>query len=381
MRRFSMLVAAAVLLAACTSSDGQGADTTNTPGTGATAAGPTSSIGEEGRIVFIRGGRDESSARVFAIEPDGTGETQLIDRAAVNPIWSPDGTGLAFECSDGDLVRVCVANADGSNARMLTPDATDTDDPTDNFAPRAWSPDGERLALVGFGGAPSGIFTMAASDGGALVRVTTSPGGHNDDTLAYSPDGSRIVFVRVPNADDHDGDVFVVAADGTALLRLSPKGMAVECCAHPAWSPLGSRIVFAGDPGSPSAEAWAIYAVDADGTNRRRISPLGGWAFAPSWAPDGRAISFTQSTSDGTQIFLVRPDGTGLDQLTDRWDRFGSWNSVWSPDGSQLVFQHGDGGQVSDLWVVGTDGTGLRQLTDTPESEGSPSWWTATGSA
>jgi Tol biopolymer transport system component len=52
---------------------------------------------------------------------------------------------------------------------------------------------------------------------------------------------------------------------------------------------------------------------------------------------------------------------------------------VWSPDGTQLVFQHGDGGQVSDLWLVGADGRGLRQLTDTPEGEGSPSWWPASG--
>jgi Tol biopolymer transport system component len=294
MHRFVMLAAAAVLLAACTSSDGPGADTANTSGTGATAAGPTSSNGDDGRIVFVREGPDESSARVFAIEPDGTGETQLIDRAAVNPVWSPEGSRLAFECLDGDLVRVCMANADGSNPRMLTQDATDTVDPTDNFAPRAWSPDGERLALVGFGGAPSGIFTMAASDRGALTRVTTSPTGHFDDTLALSPDGSKIVFVRVPETDDHDGDVFVVAADGTDLLRLSPPGTAVECCAPPDWSPDGSRVVFAGEN---RQEDWAIYSVDADGSDRQRISPLDGWAFAPSWSPDGRMVSFSQSCS------------------------------------------------------------------------------------
>jgi TolB protein len=176
---------------------------------------------------------------------------------------------------------------------------------------------------------------MPASNHGAIVRITTSPAGHTDDTLALSPDGSRIVFLRTPNVDDHDADLYVVAVDGTGLLRLSPPGMAVECCASPEWSPDGSRVVFAGESGP---EEWAIYTVGADGSDRQQISPLVGWAFAPRWSPDGRTIAFTQSTvSEGAEIFVVQPDGTGVVQLTDQWDSFGSWNSVWSPDGSQLV--------------------------------------------
>ena len=368
-----ILATSAVLLAACTSSEGEGTGTRTASDTGATATDPISSA-QLGRIVFVRGSLDGSAQHVFTIEPDGTGETQLIARDVVTPLLSPDGSRLAFECLDGDHVRVCMSDADGSDPLMLTPDMSHTDKPIDNYAPRAWSPDGERLVLIGFGGAPAGIFTMPASDHGELVRVTTSPTGHFDDTLALSPDGSQIVFVRVPKTDDHDGDVYVVAADGTGLLRLNSPGMAVECCAHPGWSPDGSRIVFAAESG---LGAWAVYAVDADGSDRRRISPLDEWAFAPSWSPNGRTISFTQSIADGAQIFVVRPDGAGLVQLTDRWDAFGSWNSVWSPDGSQLVFQHGDGGHVSDLWIVGTDGEGLRQLTDTPEPE-EIAWWTAT---
>jgi Tol biopolymer transport system component len=363
--RSLIFAASAILLAACASSEGEG--------TGATVTDPTSPNAGNGRIAFLRGSLDGSPPHVFTIGSDGTGETQLISGAAETPLLSPDRTRLAFECLDGDLVRVCLADADGSDPTMLTPNTGDTDHPVENYAPRAWSPDGTQLILVGFGGGPSGIFTMPATDGGKLVRVTSSPVGHGDDTLAVSPDGSRIVFVRVPVTDDHDGVVYVVALDDAGLVRLSPPGMAVECCAAPNWSPDGSRVVFAGESGP---DEWAIYATDAIGSDRQRISPLDGWAFAPRWSPDGRMIAFTQATpSGGAEIFVVRADGTSLVQLTDQWDSFGSWNSVWSPDGSQLVFQHGDGGQVSDLWVVDADGEGLRQLTDTPEPE-EPAWWT-----
>jgi Tol biopolymer transport system component len=369
-----ILATSAFVLAACSSSDGGNANGTAPSDTEVTTTGPTSSSAQLGRIIFVRESLDGSGRHVFSIDPDGTGEIQLIAPAAETPLLSPDGSRLAFECLDGDLVRVCMADADGSDPHMLTPDMSETVHPIENYAPRAWSPDGERLVLIGFGGAPAGIFTMPASDHGELVRVTTSPTRHVDDTLGLSPDGSRIVFLRTPIADDHDADVYVVATDGTGLVRLSPPGMAVECCVAPDWSPDGSRIAFAG---KNAADEWAIYAVDADGSDRQRISPLEGWVFAPAWSPDGRTIAFTRSAIDGAQISVVHPDGTDLVQVTDRWDSDGSYNAVWSPDGSQLVFQHGDGGQVSDLWVIDADGHGLLQLTDTPATEGSPSWWSA----
>jgi Tol biopolymer transport system component len=374
-QRLVILGTSALVLVACSSSDGGNTNTTAPSDADMIATGPTSSSAELGRIIFVRESLDGSGLHVFSIDPDGTGEIQLIAPAAETPLLSPDGSRLAFECLDGDRVRVCMADADGSDPTMLTPDMSDMARPIDNYAPRAWSPDSEQLVLIGFGGAPAGIFTMPASDGGELVRITTSPVRHMDDTLALSPDGSRIVFLRTPIADDHDADVYVVATDGMSLVRLSPPGMAVECCVAPAWSPDGSRIVFAG---KDATDDWAVYSVDADGSDRERISPLDGWAFAPRWSPDGRTIAFTQSASNGAQIFLVHPDGTDLVQVTDRWDSLGQYNAVWSPDGSQLVFQHGDGGQVSDLWVIDTDGKGLLQLTDTPETEDSPSWLWAT---
>jgi TolB protein len=376
LHRLVILGTSAFMLVACSSSDGGNTSTTTPSDTDVTATGPTSSTTQLGRIVFVRGSLDGSTTQVFTIDPDGSGETQLIDGTADEPLVSPDGSRIAFVCFDGDLVRACMADADGSDPHMLTPDMSDTDHPIDSYAPGSWSPDGEELVLTGFGGAPAGIFTMPASDHGELVRVTTSPTRHVDAIPALSPDGSRIVFVRLPDDDDHDGDVFVVSADGTGLVRLSPPGMAVECCVAPAWSPDGSRIVFAG---KDAADEWAIYAVDADGSDRERISPLDGWAFAPRWSPDGRTIAFTQSASDGAQIFVVHPDGTDLVQVTDRWDGYGSYDAVWSPVGTQLVFKHGDGGQVSDLWVIDVDGAGLRQLTDTPESEGWLSWLPTTG--
>jgi TolB protein len=132
------------------------------------------------------------------------------------------------------------------------------------------------------------------------------------------------------------------------------------------------------------ASAFVLVACSSsDGGNTNTTAPSGADVIATGptsrWSPDGRTIAFTQSASDGAQIFVVHPDGTDLVQVTDRWDGYGSSDAVWSPVGTQLVFKHGDGGQVSDLWVIDADGAGLRQLTDTPESEGWLSWLPTTG--
>ena len=274
-QRLMILATSALVLAACSSSDGGSTGATTPSDNDVNAMGPTSSSAELGRIVFVRGSLDGSSTNVFTIEPDGTGETQLIAGTADTPLVSPDGGQIAFECLDGDAVRVCLAEGDGSDPTFLAPDVSATDRATDNLAPRGWSPDGERLVLVGFGGAPSGIFTMPAADGGQLDRVTTSSPGHVDDTIRFSPDGERIVFLRTPDTDDHDADVFVVSADGSDLVRLSPPRMAVECCVAPDWSPDGSRIVFAGDSGSPSREAWATARPEAGRPGRSPDPPFG----------------------------------------------------------------------------------------------------------
>src|SRR4029450_10082944 len=173
--RVMILVASSFVLVACSSSDGGNTSTTTPSDADVTATGPTSSSAELGRIIFVRESLDGSGRHVFSIDPDGTGEIQLIALAAETPLLSPDGSRLAFEGLDGDLGGVCMADADGSDPQMLSPDVSDMPHPIDNYAPRAWSPDGEQLFLIGVGGAPAGIFTMPASDGGELVRVTTSP--------------------------------------------------------------------------------------------------------------------------------------------------------------------------------------------------------------
>lgn len=80
--------------------------------------------------------------------------------------------------------------------------------------------------------------------------------------------------------------------------------------------------------------------MNADGTDRRQITKLGGANFAPFFAPDGKRIIFSSNhknpRSRNFDLYLVKLDGTGLEQVTTdtEFDGF----PMFSPDGRQLVW-------------------------------------------
>jgi TolB protein len=184
---------------------------------------------------------------------------------------------------------------------------------------------------------------------------------------AWSPDGSRLAFVREPGRNP---DVYVSDADGRNVKRLT-RAPGAEY--NPSWSPDGKRIAFA----SNRSGRFAIYVMRADATGLRRVAPRrdgNGDAHSPSWSPDGRSIAFSSShaTPENPEIYVVRPDGSGLKRLTrtrgnvevlgdDGWPRF-------SPDGRQIVFSSnrtGDG----EIWIMRADGSAERRLAGLPRRD------------
>ena len=75
--------------------------------------------------------------------------------------------------------------------------------------------------------------------------------------------------------------------------------------------------------------------MNADGSDQRQITQLGGANFGPSWTPDGKRLIFSsnykQPRSGNFDLYLINLDGTGLEQVTthDAFDGF----PMFSPDG------------------------------------------------
>ena len=86
----------------------------------------------------------------------------------------------------------------------------------------------------------------------------------------------------------------------------------------------------------------AIYVLDADGSNFRRITPLRLNAGSPDWSPDGKRIVFNSSYEgqSAVEIYTVRPDGSGLKRVRKEPKKSFSFEPVWSPNGKRIAFVH-----------------------------------------
>jgi TolB protein len=275
-----------------------------------------------GRIAFV--GFDGTTWQIYSVDPDGSRLTQLTHvsdlETAADPAWSPDGTRIAFVINeferDGGTgpSRIWIMNADGSDARRLPTGARSSWSP-------AWSPDGSQIAFAA--GDPSHVYVVDAD--GTNSRRLTQDRGWCWANPSWSPDGAEIVFDQA--GGECDKDLYVMAADGSGqhpLMKLP--GWQIE----PAWSPDGSTIAFAAS--DDDGAGFGIYAVNADGSNLRKVSDQPA-AQSPAWSPDGNKIVFSASlpgTSDDTALYMMNADGTDVLQLPNlpKGASFPTWQPI-----------------------------------------------------
>jgi WD40-like Beta Propeller Repeat len=260
----------------------------------------------------------------YTISTDGTHRTDLGLRVTC-ATWFPSGeqilitNDIAFH-RDGGPLRPAVVQPDGSG---LTP-LDGWVDPHLNLGCGDVSPDGTRIVAEGWidgDRSRNGIYSVQAADGRGPQRLTRGL----DSVPVYSPDGAQVAFFRTKTGitPDGAGAVFVVNVDGTGERRLTPWGWSFL---HVSWSPDGRWIAFQKPYGQ-------LYLVHPDGSELHQVPmtlPAGTGALEPDWSPDAQWIVFTAQNGDVSTIWAVRPDGSGLQQITDR-DRGQDSTPDWRP--------------------------------------------------
>ena len=216
----------------------------------------------------------------------------------------------------------------------------------------------------------AGLYSIRAADGQGLVRITASPSGFFDNGYGFSPNGARVLYARF---DPHgNGVLFAANSNGTRRIRLSPPHWSVIDLGFfdrvgADWSPDGTRAAFAAF--NPSTHKTALFVVNANGTDLRRVTPLSMGALSAQWSPRGNLVTFT-SCCTKLQVFVVNVNGGHLRQLTFTANSAQSWTPVWSPDGQSILFQReffqGQTPTGGPLYTVRRNGTGLFRVTKLP---------------
>jgi len=117
-------------------------------------------------------------------------------------------------------------------------------------------------------------------------------------------------------------------------------------------------IVYASTRSSP--RNWDLFAVNADGTDRRQVTDTAENEQHPEWSPDGRRIVFTRGdVMTNFDIYVCDESGGDEIRLTDHKAR--DERPAWSPDGNTLAFVSQREGDVS-IWLMDADGSNQRKL-------------------
>ena len=188
------------------------------------------------------------------------------------PVWSPDGSKLAYVVSElvvserGTPYRrvLYTVNADGSDlSRRFTGESI--------LGAPGWSPDGTRLVVVsidfGRGREHVGNLTIVSADGPGYLDLSGSrfadSGSVNflDPGVSWSPDGAEILYVIfeiIGSQSWQDGTLHVANVVSGSVRKLD------TWASHASWSPDGSRIAVASDESSSY-----LSTVAPDGTDAR----------------------------------------------------------------------------------------------------------------
>jgi Tol biopolymer transport system component len=265
---------------------------------------------------------------------------------------APDGR-VVFASASGTQgqVRIWEMNANGRARHALTSRTTTVDSP-------ALSHDGSHVAFVWRGD----IYVMR-DDGSHVRRLTYSAA--IEGAPAWSFDDRMLAYSRYGSS--HSA-ILKMRPDGGGKTRLTPPALADV----PAWSPLDSRIAYAG----PRGHVWVMH---AHGSQRHELTHTKtGVDWAPSWAPDGLRVAYESDTATGpanptNEIWVVNWDGAEPTRLTH--NALDDSHPVWSPDSRWLLFSSArpHPGRL-DLWLMHPNGKGLRRLTSWRGEQYWPSW-------
>ena len=273
------------------------------------------------------------------VRPTVVSERPLTDGSAVDlrPAWAPDGRAVVFERQQDGRSRLFRLALDETEALDETApvalDACNTHAETVQGRAAFLGP--EAFAFVSDRAGRSALW----HDREGVVRRLTAPDERASD-YGPAPFDGGVVFFRS-------------RGDAPRLVHLGPGG-AERDLGQPGdqpWPLSGGGLVFHSD-----RDGDAVWRLDAPGGEAVRLTPGGeteGTAYVtPFPSPDGAWVAFARDDGRGSQIWLMRRDGSGRHALTcgDTPSSF----PAWSPDGRALVVVRGrptaDADPSGNLW-------------------------------
>lgn len=254
------------------------------------------------------------------------------------PAFSPDGKQVAYTFSsftkDGQVLsEIHIINVDGTDERtVLAPPDIKT-----VYDLPAWSPDAKTLYVTTTKAVPPSNQTIELDrvnvDGSGLTKIID-----NGSNASVSPDNTKIVYQLLDYAK-YTAALWIANIDGSNARQLVD-GNTFSAMFGPRFSPDGKSIVFA-ESGVPKKQLPGVQGRVAQPPVAAAVSPLRLASIFARWL--GRPAMHGYPWD----LFLVNPDGTKFDRLT----QLGADSPVpvWSQDGKAIAFFEATGIYLLDM--------------------------------
>ncbi|TMG61359.1 MAG: S9 family peptidase [Chloroflexi bacterium] len=237
---------------------------------------------------------------IYSVPLDGERIFQLTDakERSVWPRWSPDARQLAFLRDRGgdEQFDIWLVDRDGEHERNLT------NEPGVMHRDIAWSPDGTKLVYTAnSGGKAFGIQVIDLATG---EKRAITDGSRDDMQPRWSPDGTLLVFWSRRETTRTNADLYVVASTGGETTRLETRDGKDGESTDPQWSPDGTRISFTTDTRGRHEIALASYAE----REVRRVEHMTDSIhdeYGAVWRPDGRALAYLHNEDAAVSLRRV----------------------------------------------------------------------------
>ncbi len=264
----------------------------------------------------------------------------------LSPTWSSDSKTLYYVSNRGGSLDLWQQPMDGGIP------AGDPERVTVGVGMQSatFSPDGTRLAYVRGGNLLGNLWRVPIFDARAATWADAEQLTFDEasiDAVDVSSDGERVVFNSERSGNQ---DLWVLPAAGGELQQLTTEPTPDW---SPRWSPDDQQIAFY-SARSGSRDIWVMPATG--GTARQLTTHEATDAF-PAWSPDGTAIAFNSNRNGNSDIWIMPVEGGEPRQVTD--DRAADFGARFSPDGRWLSFQ-----RQGAVWRVPTAGGESERLTD-----------------
>lgn len=198
------------------------------------------------------------------------------------PVWSPDGTKIAFTADPKGNFDIFIMEADGSNIKPVT------SSPKDEIEP-SWYPDGKKLNFTEEGKkllrSHPKIFMLDLKTGNQRRLMPEYSKAHGISRVSST--GEIITFTGKPGLGGWDVAVFDL--DSKEIKYLDEGGK--SCRAR--FSPDGKKLAYVSSKADGKGDIWIM---DSDGSSKKRVTYRDDtYDYFPVWSPDGRFIAFNSS--------------------------------------------------------------------------------------